>query len=76
MRIVWSSGAPIVQCAGFAIADAILVGLAVWDWRKNGRRVFFTALAIVMAAQAAILTLHAFGFWQTFGTWFVKLPLT
>jgi len=69
-------GAPIIQCAGFAIADAILLGLALWDWQKNGRRVFPIALAIVVAAQAAILTLHNFGFWQAFGTWFVKLPLT
>jgi hypothetical protein len=69
-------GAPIIQCAGFAIADAILVGLALWDWQKNGRRVFPIALAVVVAAQAAILTLHNFGFWQAFGTWFVKLPLT
>ena len=69
-------GAPIIQCAGFAIADAILVGLALWDWQKNGRRVFPIALAIVVAAQGAILTLHNFGFWQAFATWFVKLPLT
>jgi hypothetical protein len=69
-------GAPIVQCAGFAIADAILAGLAIWDWQKNGRRVFPIALAIVVAGQAAILTLHNFAFWQAFGTWFVRLPLT
>ena len=69
-------GGAIVQCAGFAIADAILVGLALWDWQKNGRRVFPVALAIVVAAQAAILTLHNFGFWAAFATWFVKLPLT
>ena len=69
-------GAPIIQCAGFAIADAILVGLAIWDWQTNGRRVFPIALAIVVAAQAAILTLHNFGFWSAFGTWFVSLPLS
>jgi len=69
-------GAPILQCAGFAIADTILVGLAIWDWRVNGRRVFLIALAIVVAGQAAILNLHRVEFWQAFGPWFVGLPLT
>jgi FtsH-binding integral membrane protein len=69
-------GGPIVQCAGFAIADAILVGLSIWDWRANQRRVFPVALAIVVAGQSAILTLHRFEFWQAFGPWFVALPLS
>ena len=65
-----------MQCAGFAIADAILIGLSLWDWKANGRRVFPIALAIVVAGQAAILTLHRFEFWQAFGPWFVSLPLS
>jgi hypothetical protein len=69
-------GGPIVQCAGFAIADAILVGLSIWDWQANRRRVFPVALAIVVAGQTAILTLHRFAFWQAFGPWFVALPLS
>ena len=69
-------GGDILQCAGFAIADAILVGLVIWDWQKNGRRVFPIALAIVVAGQAAILNLHRFALWQAFGPWFVGLPLT
>ena len=40
-------GSPLVQCAGFLLADVILAGLAVWDWRRNQRRVFPVALAIV-----------------------------
>jgi hypothetical protein len=69
-------GSPILQCAGFAIADAILVGLAIWDWRKNDRRVFLVALAIVVAGQAAILNAHRVGVWQAFGPWFVGLPIS
>jgi len=38
--------------------------------------VFPAALAIVVAAQTAILTLHNFRFWSAFATWFVRLPLT
>jgi hypothetical protein len=69
-------GAEILQVAGFAIADTILVGLALWDWQKNSRRVLVVALAIVVAGQAAIMNVHRFGFWRAFGPWFVSLPLT
>jgi hypothetical protein len=67
---------PIVQVVGFGIADAILFGLAVWDWQVNKRRVFAIALVVVVVGQLAILTLHRFAFWQAFGPWFVALPLT
>ena len=69
-------GAEILQVAGFAIADTILVGLVIWDWQKNGRRVFLVALAIVVVGQAAILNAHRFAIWQAFGPWFVGLPLS
>jgi hypothetical protein len=69
-------GAEILQVAGFAIADTILVGLVIWDWQKNGRRVFLVALAIVVIGQAAILNAHRFAIWQAFGPWFVGLPLS
>ena len=69
-------GGEILQVAGFAIADTMLLGLAIWDWRGTRRRVFPAALAIVIAGQVAILNLHRFGFWQAFGPWFVGLPLS
>ena len=69
-------GAEILQVAGFAIADTILVGLALWDWQKNSRRVLVVALAIVILGQAAIVNAHRFGPWQAFGPWFVGLPLS
>jgi len=69
-------GAEILQVAGFAIADTILVGLVIWDWQKNNRRVFLVALAIVVAGQAVIMNAHRVGLWQAFGPWFVGLPLT
>jgi hypothetical protein len=67
---------PIVQVVGFGIADAVLLGLAIWDWQVNKRRVFPVALAVVFVGQFAILNLHRFAFWQAFGPWFVALPLT
>ena len=69
-------GGEILQVAGFVIADTILVGLAVWDWSANRRRIFPVALAIVIAGQFAILNLHRVGLWQAFGSWFVSLPLS
>ena len=69
-------GGEILQVAGFVIADTILVGLALWDWNANRRRLFPVALAIVMAGQFAILNLHRVGLWQAFGPWFVSLPLS
>jgi hypothetical protein len=69
-------GSPLVQCAGFLMADATLAGLAVWDWRRNHRGVFFVALAIMLVYQASVLTFHRFGFWQAFGPWFLSLPIS
>ena len=69
-------GAEILQVAGFAIADTILVGLVIWDWQKNDRRVFLVALAIVIAGQAVIMNAHRVGLWQGFGPWFVSLPIS
>ena len=69
-------GAEILQVAGFVIADSILVGLAIWDWRRNGRRVFLAALAIVILGQALIMNAHRIGPWQAFGPWFVRLPVS
>ena len=67
---------PIVQVVGFGIADAILIGLAIWDWQANKRTVFTVALAVVIIGQLATLNLHRFAFWQAFAPWFVSLPLT
>jgi len=69
-------GSPILQCAGFVLADALLLALAVWDWRTNRRRVFPVALGVVLVYQASVLTFHRFAFWQAFGPWFVALPLS
>jgi hypothetical protein len=69
-------GSPLVQVAGFLLADVILAGLAAWDWRANQRRVLPVALAIVVVYQMTVLTSYRFGFWQAFGAWFMRLPLS
>ena len=69
-------GGEILQVAGFGIADTILAGLALWDWQKNRKRVFWVALAIVVAGQAVILNAHRLGVWQAFSLWFVGLAIS
>ncbi len=69
-------GSPVLPTAGFLLADAILIGLAAWDWTANKRLVFPVALAVVVLYHVSVLTWYQFGFWQAFGRWFVSLPLS
>jgi len=69
-------GSPVVPTAGFLLADVMLIALSVWDWRTNQRRVFPIALAVLVLYHASVLTFYQFGFWRTFGEWFLSLPLS
>lgn len=71
------AGAPVLPVVGFLLADLILVGLMVWDWRSNRRfGVFAVALVVLGAYHVSVLTFHALPFWQSFGLWFLGLPLS
>jgi len=70
-------GAPIVPVAGFLLADAMLAGLAIWDWRTNRRvDVFPVALAIVVLYHLSVMNFYRLPAWIAFGNWFVGLPLS
>jgi hypothetical protein len=70
-------GAPVLPAAGFLLADGLLVGLCLWDWRVNRRTdVFPVALAIVVAYHVSVLTFYRLPAWAAFGAWFVTLPLS
>jgi hypothetical protein len=70
-------GAPILPVVGFVLADVLLIGLTVWDWAANKRLdVFPVALAIVAAYHVSVLTFHVLPFWEDFGLWFLRLPLS
>jgi hypothetical protein len=70
-------GAAVVPVFGFALADLIVLGLLVWDWRINRRLdVFPIVLAILLAYHASVLTLHVVPAWSDFAAWFVRLPLS
>jgi hypothetical protein len=69
-------GNPILPAAGFLLADLVLLGLAVWDWRANRRlAVFPVALFALLVYHVAALTLHGASPWNAFCVWFVDLPL-
>jgi hypothetical protein len=71
------SGVPLVQILGFALADALLVSLVVWDWRAKRRvNAFAIALGVVATHHVSVLTLYRFEFWRTFADWFRGLPLS
>jgi hypothetical protein len=70
-------GAPVVPVIGFALADIILVALTLWDWRSGRRlKVFPIALVLVLIYHAGVLSFYRFGFWRSFGEWFLSLPLS
>lgn len=70
-------GAPVLPVAGFVLADVILAGLALWDWRVNGRRnVFPVALGVLLAYHVSVLTFHRVAVWETLCRWFLAAPLS
>ncbi|HEX4998023.1 MAG TPA: hypothetical protein VFY29_07350 [Terriglobia bacterium] len=70
-------GSPVLPFAGFLLADAMLIGLTLWDWRVNRRKdVFPVALAVLVCYHVSVMTFHRFGWWNDFALWFAKLPLS
>lgn len=70
------NGAPALPIVGFLLADAILLALAVWDWRANRRKQFFVALCVLAVYHVTTLTLHRAPLWNSFCAWFLSLPLS
>ncbi|WP_258100124.1 hypothetical protein [Marinoscillum pacificum] len=69
-------GSPIVPFFGFVLADVLLIGLSIWDWRSNKRLTAFpVALAIVLVYQYSVMNFYQYEFWQKLCYWFVGLPL-
>lgn len=67
-------GKPIEPTVGFLLADLLLVGLSIWDWRAHQRwNVFPFALLALLLYHVSVLTFHAFPFWKSFSDWFISL---
>jgi len=67
-------GNPIAPIIGFVMADVLLFGLCIWDWRSHRRwNVFPFALLVMIAYHISVFHFHKFIFWQDFSRWFVGL---
>jgi len=70
-------GGPVVPFAGFMLADVMVIALAIWDWRRNRRLdVFPVVLGLLVVYHVSVMTLHLLPAWNTFGVWFLSLPLS
>lgn len=69
-------GSPLLPLAGFALADAMLIALSIWDWRTNKRTIFPVALAILVVYHYSVVAFADFAFWRAFGGWFMGLRLS
>lgn len=65
-------GYPNVPLFGFVLADLILIGLSVWDWRAHRRLVFPFALIVLLLYHASFNFLYAYPFWQNFSNWLMQ----
>jgi hypothetical protein len=69
--------AVVLPVAGFVLADLLLLGLALWDWRSRRRLgPFAIALGVVAAYHVSVLTLHRTAAWRELCQWFLSLPLS
>jgi len=65
-------GKPIVPVVGFLLADLILVGLSIWDWKSHQRwNVFPVALVLLLMYHYSVLNFYKFEFWKAFSSWIV-----
>ena len=70
-------GNAILPTVGFALADLIVLALALWDWRANRRvGVFPVALAVLLVYHVGVLTLHRVPLWNSLCVAFLSLPLS
>jgi hypothetical protein len=65
---------PIRPVVGFLMADILLVGLCIWDWKSHRRwNVFPVALGLLLMYHYSVLNFYKFPFWQSFCQWFFEL---
>lgn len=67
-------GMPVAPVIGFLMADVLLVGLCVWDWRANKRwNVFPFALLVLTCYHFSVLNFYKYSFWQSICEWFARI---
>jgi len=67
-------GNPIAPVYGFALADIILIGLSIWDWRSHRRwNVFPFVLLLLTGYHFSVLNFYKYPFWVKFCEWFLNI---
>jgi hypothetical protein len=67
------NGQPNVMLFGFALADAILIALCIWDWKSHRRlNVFPVALLVLLFYHYSVNTFYQYNFWKTFSDWLIN----
>jgi hypothetical protein len=70
-------GMPLVPFYGFLLADILVIGLVIWDWKTNRKiGAFAVVLALLLMYHISVFTFYQFPFWKNFGVWFLGLNLT
>ncbi|WP_421870330.1 hypothetical protein [Marinoscillum sp.] len=69
--------APIVPFFGFLLADVLILGLIIWDWRANkSSKVFPFVLIVLLIYHYSVLNFYQFDFWKSFTQWFISMPFS
>lgn len=64
---------PVVPIYGFVLADLLLLGLSIWDWRSHKRwNIFPIVLIMHLVYHYSVLRFHTYAFWEKFSLWFAS----
>jgi hypothetical protein len=67
-------GEPIMPFVGFVLADLMLLGLSIWDWRSHKRwNVFPFALLLLLAYHISVFHIYRLQVWRDFSNWLLTL---
>lgn len=67
-------GKPVAPVVGFVLADILLLGLCIWDWRSHRRwNIFPFVLLLLLAYHFSVLNFYKYLFWIKFCGWFASL---
>ena len=70
-------GEPQYWLISWAMADILLILLAIWDWRSRRRlNVFPVVLVGFVILEALTMTVYSTTSWRSFTQWFLSLPLS
>lgn len=70
-------GSPIVPFFGFLLADLLVIGLAIWDWKTHKRKdVFPIVLGLLLFYHVSLFSFYKIPAWRLVSAWFYGLDLT